>query len=572
MNNKQKLELTWIGKGKEPKLEHRILFYDKEKSYGDQSTGNMLIHGDNLLALKALEQDYAGEIKCIYIDPPYNTGNAFEHYDDSLEHSIWLDLLYERILILYKLLKNDGMIFIHLDSQEVHYCKIIMDEVFGRSNFVTQITYERSAASGIAQGASIVNTGEYILVYKKEILDLKDISVYNPIDIKTMKRYNKILLNFGERELVNEFESKSNGETVKVFRHKNYTIESFSFKNYEKNKKNIDKEYADNYDKLFRTFLVQKENSFQQELIKDMDKNNLYSIEYIPSRGKNKDKLTNLYYYNKELVGWLRDSAKLEDDMVVKGNKLTNIWIHSEIPKADLPNEGGVSFPRSKKPEQLIERILEMSTKEGDIVLDSFLGSGTTAAVAHKLNRRWVGIELGEHCYTHCISRLQKVINGEDKSGISKKVNWNGGGGFKFYELAPSLLKKDKFGNWVIDKEHYNSEMLSAAVAKLNGYKYCPDENVFWKQGVSHENSYIFTTTKYITATYLDMLSKEIRDDENLLICCSAFDTGLNDRYDNIIIKKIPQSVLDKCDFGISDYNMNIVNLTDFESEDEYDE
>ncbi len=223
------------------------------------------------------------------------------------------------------------------------------------------------------------------------------------------------------------------------------------------------------------------------------------------------------------------------------------------------------------KPERLIQRIIHIATNPGDLVIDSFLGSGTTAAVAQKMNRKWIGIELGEHCYTHCKTRLKKVIDGE-QGGISKDVNWNGGGGFKFYELAPSLLKKDKYGNFIIDKEDYNLEMLSAAVAKLNGYKYCPDENVFWKQGVSHENSYIFTTTQYITATYLDMLSKEIRDDENLLICCSAFDTGLNDRYDNIIIKKIPQSVLDKCDFGISDYNMNIVNLSDFESEDECDE
>jgi len=257
MDNKQKLELMWIGKGEEHKLEPRILLYDKDKSYGDENAENMLIHGDNLLALKALEQDFSGKIKCIYIDPPYNTGNAFEYYDDFQEHSIWLNLMHNRLKILYKLLTEDGVFFMHLDGSELHYCKVMLDELFGRRNFLYQITYERSAVSGIGQGGAVVNTGEYILVYKKNILDLNEISNFEKIDVGTMKRYNKFLENAGNKVLIEEFTSKSNGEAVKIFRHENYEINSISFKGYEKNKEAIDKEYCQNYEKLFRTFLIQ---------------------------------------------------------------------------------------------------------------------------------------------------------------------------------------------------------------------------------------------------------------------------------------------------------------------------
>ena len=562
--NINRLELFWVDKYKEIKLEPRILIEDKEKSYGDTDTENMLIHGDNLLALKALEQKFSGQIKCIYIDPPYNTGNAFEHYDDNLEHSMWLNLMYSRLRILHKLLAENGLLYVHLDGIEVHYCKVMLDEIFGRDNYVSQITYERSAVSGIGQGGALVNTGEYILIYKKNILEINEISNYEQIDLSTMKRYNKVLTDYGNMVLIDEFISRSNGEKVKVYRHENFVINTISFKNYKKDKEIIDDKYTNNYDNLFRTFLIQKENSFQQDIIKNMEKSDLYSIEYIPSRGKNKDKLTNLYYYNKELIGWLKDSAKLENKCIVKASKLTNIWKHSEIPKADLPNEGRISFPRGKKPEQLLKRIIEMSTSEGDYVLDSFIGSGTTIAVAHKMNRKWIGIELGEHCYTHCVPRLKSVIDGVDQQGISKLVNWQGGGGFKFYELAPSLLKKDKFGNLVID-ERYNQEMLAAAMCKHEGFTYAPDNEVFWKQGYSYENDFIFTTSNLITPEYIDNIYNEMKQDESLLICCKAYHASCEGRYSNINIKKIPQMLFGRCEFAKDDYKLNIVDVPNIE-------
>ena len=180
--------------------------------------------------------------------------------------------------------------------------------------------------------------------------------------------------------------------------------------------------------------------------MRQMTKDSLYSVEYTPNRGKNKDTLTTLYYYNAELCAWLKDTAFIDGNDIVKTIRLSNVWKNDDIPKSDLGNEGGVNFPRGKKPEKLLERIISLASNPNDIILDSFLGSGTTVAVAHKMNRRWIGIELGNHCYTHCKPRLDKIIDGTDKSGVTKAYNWQGGGGYKFYELAPSLIEKDKYG------------------------------------------------------------------------------------------------------------------------------
>lgn len=552
-----KLELTWVGKNLNQKIEPRILIHDKEKSYGDHNSENLLIHGDNLLTLKALEKDYAGKINLIYIDPPYNTGNAFEYYDDNLEHSIWLNMMNERIKILYRLLDNNGTFVVQLDAQEIHYCKILLDEIFGRDKFIAQVTYERSGVGGLGQGGAIINTGEYILIYQKGMRHVNEIKSSMPIDIKTMKRYNKIMTDFGDKELVREFESKSNGEIVKIFKHNNYVIDTFSFKN-KKDDKELRLEYGNHYDKLFRSFLIQKENAFQHDIIKDMDKTCLYSVEYIPSRGKYEGQLTNLYYINKELIGWLKDTSNLENGEVVKESKLTNIWSNSEIPKADLPNEGHVTFPRNKKPEQLIKRIIDMFTNEGDFVLDSFLGSGTTAAVAHKMNRKWIGIEMGNHCYTHCIPRIKSIIDGEDKTGITKIVNWNGGGGYKFYELAPTLIEKDVFEQEIINPK-YDEKMLSEAVALHEGFDYEPSNEYYWKQSKGNEKSYLYVTTNFVGEATLDNIKSELKDDEYLIIACTSYDENIEHKYKNIKIKKIPEMLLSQCEYGVDNYDLNVI-------------
>lgn len=540
-----RLELTWVGKYEEDRFEPRILIEDKEKSYGDASSDNMLIHGDNLLALKALERDYTGKIRCIYIDPPYNTGNAFEHYDDDLEHSIWLNMLYKRIRILHSLLAENGTLWISIDSTEGHYLKVMCDEIFGRSNFVSDITYEKSNVTGLGQGGAIFNTGEKILVYKKNILELNEVLASEKLSKKTMQRYRKYIQSEGTKELVEEFESASNGLPVRIYKHTDYVIGDISLKQFESRESEIRAQYYEFFDTIYRTYVVQQENEFQNSLMSRMEKNSLYSVEYTPSRGRNGGKETTLFYHNGELCAWLKDTAFLEGRDVVKTTKLSNVWKNDDIPKADLGNEGGVAFPRSKKPEKLIERILLMATNEGDLVLDSFLGSGTTAAVAHKMSRKYIGIELGDHCYSLCKKRLDRVIDGKDSNGVTKQYNWQGGGGYHFYELAPSLLvKNDKLPIYQINTS-YTFEMLCEAICKIEGFRYKP-QDVF--HGHSSEKRYIHITTEFINAGYIKSLSARLAEGQSLLIYGTKIQSDMV-LPDNIEVKKIPKDLLEKCDF-----------------------
>ncbi|MDI3462158.1 MAG: Type III restriction-modification system methylation subunit [Nitrospira sp.] len=215
-------------------------------------------------------------------------------------------------------------------------------------------------------------------------------------------------------------------------------------------------------------------------------------------------------------------------------------------------------FP-TPKPEKLLQRIFHLSTNPGDLVLDSFAGSGTTGAVAHKMGRRWIMVELGEHCHTHIIPRLKKVIDGEDKGGITEAVGWKGGGGFRYYHLAPSLLEEDKWGNWVINKT-YNPTMLSQAVCKLEGFTYAPSDAVYWQQGHSTERDFIYVTTQNLSHDQLQALSDEVGEGRTLLVMCSAF-RGKPDKYPNLTIKKIPKTVLSRCEWGHDDYSLKIESL-----------
>ena len=540
-----RLELTWVGKYEEDRFEPRILIEDREKSYGDASSDNMLIHGDNLLALKALERDFTGKIRCIYIDPPYNTGNAFEHYDDDLEHSIWLNMLYKRIKILHSLLAENGTLWISIDSTEGHYLKVMCDEIFGRSNFVSDITYEKSNVTGLGQGGAIFNTGEKILVYKKNILEFNEVLASEKLSKKTMQRYRKYIQSEGTKELVEEFESASNGLPVRIYKHTDYVIGDISLKQFESRESEIRAQYYEFFDTIYRTYVVQQENEFQNSLMARMEKNSLYSVEYTPSRGRNGGKETTLFYHNGELCAWLKDTAFLEGRDVVKTTKLSNVWKNDDIPKADLGNEGGVAFPRSKKPEKLIERILLMATNKGDLVLDSFLGSGTTAAVAHKMGRKYIGIELGDHCYSLCKKRLDRVIDGKDSNGVTKQYNWQGGGGYHFYELAPSLLvKNEKLPIYQINPS-YTFEMLCEAICKIEGFRYKP-QDVF--HGHSSEKRFIHITTEFINAGYIKSLSARFAEGQSLLIYGTKIQSDMV-LPDNIEVKKIPKDLLEKCDF-----------------------
>ena len=239
------------------------------------------------------------------------------------------------------------------------------------------------------------------------------------------------------------------------------------------------------------------------------------------------------------------------------GEALSNIW--DNLLSNNVHKEGGVRFPKGKKPEGLIKRVIELATNENDIVLDSFSGSGTTVAVAHKLGRKWIAIELGEQCDTHISPRLRSVVDGSDQDGISKAVDWKGGGGFRYYNLAPSLLEKDKWGNWVVNK-NYNPAMLAEAICKLEGFSYAPSDADWWNHGYSTEQDFIYVTTQNLSVEQLEALSDEVGSERSLLVCCAAF-RGQTERFTNLTLKKIPKMVLSRCEWAHDDYSLNVENL-----------
>ena len=623
-NKLQKLELTWIGKGEEPKLEPRILVENPEYSYGDPETDNILIHGDNLLALKALEQDYAGKVKCIYIDPPFNTGAAFDHYDDGVEHSIWLDLMYRRLKLLHGLLSPDGCIFIHLDDNESDYCKLLLDEIFHRKNFINRITVDaRSPSAFSTVNPGVFKSSENILWYAKNKKIWESRSMRIPHQRDTA--YNKFIKNrnkkFSEWEIIPlkiAFLEDLNQEKVLLLKEtiKNLYNEGSRFEDKKLLQEFLLKEFP--YDQLvdlkkLSTYLytkLKKEETFDSFFSKvypyllDKTSYNYKETEYdsfvfnnaeavfrpteISDTGAGKETVELKYKSLKDSsnIHILKRNDNLDDVYILDGKQisfysknvfevegelvatklLTNIW--SDISWEGIAKEGGVKFKKGKKPEKLIQRCLQLSTNENDIVLDSFLGSGTTAAVAHKMKRKYIGVELGEQAYTHCQNRLMAVASGKDQTGISKIEKWQGGGGFKFYTLAPSLLNQDKFGNWVISKD-YDPTKLAAAMAKQEGFRYDPNESVYWKQGRSSEQDYIFTTTQFVTVESLDRIQDEMQPGESILICCKAFQKECKTKYPNISIKKIPQMLLGKCEFGKEDYSLNIVDAPQEKEQEE---
>jgi len=552
----QKLELTWIGKGNDPKVEPRILLHDASKDYGDPTADNMLIHGDNLLALKALEQEFAGRVKCIYIDPPFNTQQAFEHYDDGIEHSIWLNLMYARLKTLKTLLSRDGALFVHIDDNEFCYLIAVLDEIFGRSNRVSIVTFKQASATGHkAINPGVVNTTNFILIYAKHKSEWSPQRVFVSRTERD-KRYGQFIENYES-----PFENWRFITLAKAF------ANSLDLSERETKRKlgvDYEKELADfvssNANKVIR--LARPDYSAVSSAAREMIDISSERTDIVYRL--NRENYSDMYFFKGERILFYSDKLKLIDGKYVAGEPLTSLW--NDILSNNLHNEGGVEFPKGKKPEALIKRCLELSTKPGDLVLDSFLGSGTAATVAHKMGRRYIGIELGDHCYTHCLPRLKSVVDGE-QGGISKAVGWTGGGGFKFFELAPTLIVKDAHGQPVIS-EKYNAQMLVAAVAKLNGFTYAPDSELFWKQGRSQENSYIYVTTQYLTASQLDDIARDLPEYETLLICTPAFDVGLGKRYENIDVRKIPQSVLSKCEYGVDSYDLNIVNPPELNKEE----
>jgi adenine-specific DNA-methyltransferase len=537
-------------------LEPRILLEDPERSYtaahrvsDDDIFDNRLIFGDNLLALKALESEFAGKVKCVYIDPPFNTQQAFEHYDDGLEHSIWLSLIRDRLQIIHRLLSKDGTLFVHIDDNELGYLIVLLDEVFGRTNKVSIVTFKQGSATGHkAINPGVVNTSNFLVIYAR------DKSEWIPNRLFTArterdKRYGQFIENYEE-----------------AYTNWRFTTLTKAFaKMLDLPERGLKKALGDEYEEKLVEFVS---NNAQKVIRLARPDYSAVSSEarmmIDASRTKtdevmrlNRSGFSDMYFTSGERILFYSEKLKLIDGQYIAGEPLTSIW--DDLLSNNLHNEGGVEFPKGKKPEALIKRCLELVTKQNDLVLDSFSGSGTTGAVAHKMGRRWIMIELGEHCHTHIIPRIQKVINGEDQSGISKAVNWNGGGGFRYYHLAPSLLEKDKWDNWVINKD-YNPTMLAEALCKIEGFKYAPSDTFYWQHGYSTERDFIYVTTQNLSHEQLVKLAEEVGEERSLLVLCSAF-RGKTDEFSNLTVKKIPKQILSRCEWGHDDYSLKIENL-----------
>lgn len=533
MEHRGKLELTWVGKYEESVIEPRILVEDPEKSYGDPHSENMLIHGDNLIALQALQQDFAGRIKCIYIDPPFNTGQAFENYDDNLEMSIWLGLMRDRIKLLHNLLSDDGTLFVHIDDANLAYITIVLDEIFGRTNRLYLITFKQGAATGHkAINPGCVTTTNYIIMVAKDKKLWKPNKVY--IKRERDNRYGKYIANITEPYTDWKIINLTNAYAV--FSGIDLATARKQIKD---NPAVLDKFVMEHADSVIRTARPDM-NSVGKEIRQAIHQSssNPKTVFYLHREGN-----PDMYFIGGERILFYKDKLRLIDDELVSAEPLTTLW--DDILSNNLHNEGGVSFPKGKKPEHLIKRVLEISTEKGDWFLDSFLGSGTSVAVAHKMGRRYIGIEMGEQAYTHCQKRLDLVISNSDSSGVTKSVNWQGGGGYHFYELAPSLLiRNDRLPIYQINPE-YTFEMLCEAICKIEGFRYAPT-GVF--HGHSSEKRFIHVTKEFVNAEYVKSISAALGEDQSLLIYGTAIQSDIF-LPDNIEVRKIPKDLLEKCSF-----------------------
>ena len=553
MKTKQKLELTWIGKENRPTLEPRVLVEDPEKSHlaphrvsDNDYFDNRLIFGDNLLALKALEQEFSGRVKCIYIDPPYNTGSAFEHYDDGIEHSLWLAMMRDRLELLRRLLRPDGFICCHIDDSEGPYLKVLMDEVFARSNYLTTIYVQvRYPEKTLKQDMDFHKEIEYVHVYRKEYGAKPNL----PRKKSSFEKFSYYIEETGPGK-----ELTLGGKRVIIFDHGKYEI-------------NEREGSEDGLKEIWATGTILDGNSsgrfFRDYLSGRVESDGLgvlYKVfgigdDKFPYRyftGPRRANATKGKYFQGVPMSQLADDAEDATLPIENFYDLAGSF-------GNCRHEGGVEFRSGKKPEVLLSLLFKHFSDPGDWVLDSFAGSGTSGAVAHKMGRRWVMVELREQCDTHILPRMRSVVNGIDQTGISTEMAWKGGGGFRYYHLAPSLLEQDKWGRWVISKE-FNAAMMAEAVCKLEGFRYAPSDTIYWQQGHSTERDFLYVTTQHLTADQLHQLSDDVGADRTLLVLCTSF-RGKVERWPNLTVKKIPKQVLSRCEWGHDDYSLKIENL-----------
>lgn len=524
MTRKHRLELMWPDKEKIASPEPRVLlekevFHSNLKGWKGTKE-NLLIYGDNLLGLKALEHEYSGKIKCIYIDPPYNTKNCFTHYDDSMEHSLWLNMMKDRLLIMHRLLSEDGSIWISIDDGECHYLKVMCDEIFGRKNFITNVIWEKKyAPQNDAKWLS--DTHDHILVFAKNK------SIWRP---NLLPRTEAMDARYKNPDDDSRGLWKSGDLSVKTYSAScDYSITTPSGRIVSPPAGSCWRVTPDRFKQL-------------------LSENRIWF-------GPNGNNVPSLKRFLSE---------------VQAGTVAKTIWTRSEVGDNQESKREVITFNpddvfATPKPERLIQRILHLATNPDDLVLDSFAGSGTTGTVAHKMGRRWIMIELNPHCHTHIIPRLQKVIDGTDQGGITEVVDWKGGGSFRLCELAPSLLERNQTGRWVISKK-YNPIQLAEAVCLHASFKFNPKRDPWWVHGQSTERDFIYVTPSTLSSELLERLSEQVGDERSLLIYCEAFH-GRSDEFRNLTIEKIPKKILSRCEWGRDDYSLKVQDALQTEAE-----
>lgn len=554
MTNKKKgkLELDWVDKGdiiltkfNEKGKTYPASYFqgqvsDEElmprelelvESVGDPNSGNMLIWGENLIALRSLKKEFTGRVKLIYIDPPFNTGQDFEDYEDGLEHSIWLSMMENRLRALHRLLANDGVIFVEIDQAEEARLKLLMDEIFDSKNYITTVSIKRSAPTGHkAINPGMVNVSEYIQVYAKDKSKWKYRRLF-VLREKYDKQYSKYILNIEEK--YNNWQFTNLADVVA----KDLGFENARIARKELKKKQFDKKYVEfalqNPDRVIRFAIpnyegVSKIARIMIDRSKTMSK--VLKLE--------RDEYSDMYFYKGNRILFLSDKTKEIGEINGLAEPLTNFW--SDISWQGIANEGNVELKKGKKPEKLIKRLIDLcDINSDDYILDIFAGSGTTGAVAHKMGRKWIMIEIREDMVKEkALKRMKNVVKG-DPTGISKEINWKGSSGFKFYKLGEPLIVKHKIypSIKIINPKYYNKALIKV-ICNLEEFKFRKNDKVL--QGVNKlDNKYAHITEQYVSQSYIDFLKGKTADNEEMIIYCFNYDEKINLPF-NMIIKKLP--------------------------------
>jgi adenine-specific DNA-methyltransferase len=547
MARNQKLELQWIGKDQRPRLEPRILLEDPELSYhaahrvrANDIFEHRVIVGDNLLALRALEQELTGKVGCVYIDPPYNTGSAFFSYEDGLEHSLWLSMMRDRLQLLWRLLdREEGVLLISINDDEAHYLKVLCDELFGRGAFVATLVWNYEGNTD--NQAKIINYHEYVLVYS-HTGRVQNPRVFDP----TLSQDSKVF----RPEIRNTIVKNGRKNPLKsVLIPKGFpaAFESGTIARSDVNYPQYDQDLQV-ASGVLQHVVTATTGWSSRELLEEFIRSGFVPVK------DTKGQLTRFELTKTGAIEGVKSRVQEKGHFlsVLRGFGTTNQM-------RLLLEKLGIAFTYPK-PVNLIAYLVEAFSSDDAIVLDSFAGSGTTGHAVMQLNRekessrRFILVELDETTYRNVtLPRLKAVVDGNSDAGLAQH-----GGGFRAFRLAPSLIETDKWGNPVINKT-YNAGMLAEALCKLEGFTYAPNE-VYWQQGYSTERDFIFVTTQQLTRDQLQALSDEVGDDRTLLVCCAAF-RAKSDAFPNLTIKKIPHAVLSRCEWGHDDYSLQVSNL-----------